>query len=86
MQETVNIKNTNEWPCGQTIVAIRTMTDSEMAKEGWTNVYRNGQNPTCIELSDSSVIYPSCDEEGNAPGMFFGYAGDVTFTISLSRG
>ena len=85
MQETVNITNTRDWPCGQRIIAIRTMTDEEMKKEGWQRQPFINQNPTCIELDDSSVIYPSCDEEGNNPGVFFGYVGNDNFILNISK-
>jgi hypothetical protein len=85
MNNTVNIINTKDWPCGQRIVAIRTMTDAEMKKEGWQRHHWQNQNPTCIELEDASVLYASCDEEGNNSGVFFGYSGEINFTINLSK-
>lgn len=85
MGETSNIKNTTDWPCGQTIVMVRTMTDTEMKNEGWQRHRSINQNPACFVLDDGSVIYPSCDQEGNGSGVFFGYIADTSFTINLSE-
>jgi len=62
---------------GMTIVAIRPMTGAEMEKEGWTDG-RNRGEAAAIVLSNGTVIYPSCDEEGNAPGALFGVEADGT--------
>lgn len=51
-----------------TIKNIRLMTEDEMLDEGW----EYGQSPAVIELTDGTLIYPSCDPEGNGPGFLFG--------------
>ena len=56
---------------GATIVEIRPMTEEEMAKEGWT-VMRNRSTAPAVVLSSGVVLYPSCDEKGNGPGVLFG--------------
>lgn len=56
---------------GATIVDIRPMTEEEMAKEGWT-VPRHRSTAPAVVLSSGVVLYPSCDEEGNGPGVLFG--------------
>lgn len=62
---------------GATVVAIRPMTEAEMEKEGWIQG-RNRGEASAIVLSNGTVIYPSCDEEGNAPGVLFGVEADGT--------
>lgn len=54
---------------GKTIVAVRSMTKQEIESEYWQH---SKHNAIVIELSDGSIIYPSCDEEGNGPGALFG--------------
>jgi hypothetical protein len=54
---------------GKTIVAVRYMTKKEMNEEYWQHSSHDG---IIIELSDGSMIYPSCDPEGNGPGSLFG--------------
>lgn len=85
MQKTENLRTTTDWPCGQTIVMVRTMTDSEMKAEGWERYHGTSINPTCFVLSDGAIIYPSRDTEGNGPGEFFGKAHDDHFWIGLSQ-
>jgi hypothetical protein len=83
MSKTKNLKTTTEYPCGQTIVEVRTMTDTEMQNEGWERMHYSDINPTCFVLSDGSILYPSSDEEGNSPGMFFGLIGGDSISITL---
>lgn len=85
MTETKNLKTNTQWPCGEKIVTVRTMTDKEMKNEGWQRNYHESFNPTCFVLSDGSVIYPSRDFEGNGPGLFFGIKDSSNFTITLSE-
>jgi hypothetical protein len=54
---------------GKTIVAVRSMTQQEIEAEYWQH---SRVDATVIVLSDGSIIYPSCDPEGNGPGMLFG--------------
>lgn len=61
------------------------MTDNEMLEEGWERMHYTNINPTCFVLSDGSIIYPSSDEEGNAPGMFFGVVDNSHIAITLSE-
>jgi hypothetical protein len=51
---------------GLTIVRSRLMTRAELLAEGWED-----ENAVVLELSDGSLLYPSRDDEGNAPGVFF---------------
>ncbi len=54
---------------GQTIKAIRPMTQEEMNRPGWM-----GARPgIAIELSNGIILYPSRDEEGNGPGVLFAH-------------
>lgn len=54
---------------GKTIIRVREMTKEEIEKEYWQH---SPHSTIVIELSDGSMIYPSCDEEGNGPGALFG--------------
>jgi hypothetical protein len=85
MSKTKNLKTTTEFPCGQMITTVRTMTDTEMLEEGWERRHYESVNPTCFVLSDGSILYPSCDEEGNGPGMFFGVVDGSHIAISLTE-
>ena len=54
---------------GQRIVEIREMTDEELEREGWqTHV---GRPTPVLELEAGTILYPSTDPEGNAPGAVF---------------
>ena len=64
--------NKDNYPEGLTIVKARAMTEFEMIKEGWD--MKSHRPPLALVLSDESVLYPSCDEEGNGPGCVFGKA------------
>jgi len=56
---------------GLRIVKVRPMTTEELSKEGWS---QGNYNPaTALELENGTVIYASCDEEGNSNGCLFGY-------------
>jgi hypothetical protein len=47
---------------GKKIIAIRYMTDSEMAQQGWYS------KPLIIQLDDNTFIVPQSDDEGNNGG------------------
>ncbi len=85
MKETRHLRTTTEFPCGETILQVRTMTDREMKNEGWERMHWESLNPICLVLSDSSIIYPSQDPEGNGPGMFFGIVNGENIALSLSE-
>lgn len=51
---------------GRTIVDVRYLTDIEMKGMGWHN------KSIVLELSDGSLLFPSCDDEGNDAGALFG--------------
>lgn len=76
---------TEGFPCGLTIKMVRTMTDLEMNAEGWERKHWVNTNPTCFVLSDDTIIYPSCDIEGNAPGEFFGLTDGNHFVLQLGE-
>jgi hypothetical protein len=50
---------------GKTITKVRYMTEHEMDGHGWY------QKALMIYLHDGTVIYPSCDDEGNEAGALF---------------
>lgn len=56
---------------GQTIEAIRDMTDGELEAEGWADAPTH-QRPVVLELENGTKLYASRDEEGNGPGAMFG--------------
>lgn len=86
MKDTVNLRTTTGFPCGLTIKMVRTMTDKEMEQEGWERHHYENTNPTCMVLSDGTIIYPAMDEEGNGPGQFFGTNKDnESFMLALTR-
>jgi hypothetical protein len=55
---------------GQRVVAIRPLTPAEAKAEGWT-LSRRGP-PFVLALENGTLVYASCDAEGNRPGALFG--------------
>jgi len=62
------------YPIGLKIVDIRWMTDEEREKEGWEKARSN--NTAVLVLNDDSIVYASCDPEGNGSGFLFGCTKD----------
>tara|TARA_Y100000361_G_scaffold143359_1_gene150292 strand:- start:347 stop:568 length:222 start_codon:yes stop_codon:yes gene_type:complete len=58
---------------GAKLVDVRNMTTAELKNEGWDLYHRAEDEWKVFVFDDGSVIYPSMDYEGNAPGVFFGY-------------
>lgn len=68
-------------PVGLKCTNVRWLTDEEKANEGWEHI--NYHSCAVLEFSDGSVIYASCDPEGNAPGALFGSLKDgQLFTVT----
>lgn len=63
---------------GRCIVAVRPMTKAELAREGW------GEACLAVALDDGTLLYPSKDYEGNAPGALFGFSREDTVAYSCS--
>ncbi len=63
---------------GRTVVAVRHMTEEELETEGWGNYLLA---PTVIVLDDTTIVYPSRDDEGNGPGVLFGVDKDGAFRL-----
>ena len=64
---------------GKTIRAMRRMTEQEQQYEDWSK--------PCIvlELENKTVVYPSCDEERNEPGVWFSVTADgATLAYSVT--
>ncbi len=61
---------------GKKIVSIRKLTKEELEAEGW-----NDYSAIALVLDDGTLIYPSCDEEGNNPGQFFISDGKKTYNL-----
>ena len=54
---------------GQTITAVRLLTDAEAKAEGWEITAH--EPCIVIETSGGWKLYPSRDDEGNGPGALF---------------
>lgn len=61
---------------GRRIVAVRRMTEEEMAREMWYGRFE-ASRPFVLELEGDLVLYPARDREGNGPGALFGYSGNL---------
>lgn len=60
---------------GQRIVKVRKSTDSEKNIHDWDEDF------TVIELENGIKLYPSCDAEGNRPGVLFGEDKEAYFAL-----
>ena len=61
---------------GQRIADVREMTSEELEREGWRA--HDWQSTVFLELESGTILYPSTDPEGNAPGAIFGIDADDT--------
>lgn len=52
---------------GRAIVRVRPMTPEEAIELAWDPSDR----PAVIELDDGTLMFASCDPEGNGPGALF---------------
>ncbi len=57
---------------GRTITVVRYLTDEECATMGWDRA------PLVLQLDDGTLLFPSCDDEGNAAGALFTQHGKNT--------
>jgi hypothetical protein len=57
---------------GKKITSVRPMLDEEYKNVGWSIPDRNDEVSVIIELDDGTLLYPSCDGEGNNGGIVFG--------------
>jgi hypothetical protein len=55
------------WPTGRTVINVRWMSKAEVKREGWEG--RGGG--VAIDFNDGGILFASCDDEGNGPGVFF---------------
>jgi len=53
---------------GQRVTEVRAMTEEEASAEGWGN----SKDTVVLVFEDGTKVYPSCDDEGNGPGVMFG--------------
>ena len=60
-------KKTNAWE-GKVVRKVRYLSKDELAREGWDQ----RQKVAAFEFTDDSLLYASCDPEGNGPGALFG--------------
>lgn len=64
---------------GKVVKTVRPMTNNEMHQEGW-----DCHRPLLIEFTDGTLIYASCDEEGNGPGALFARDAEGAFFLQVS--
>lgn len=57
-------------PQGLVCTGVRWMNHDELVEEGWED--NHFDDVVALEFSDGSIIYASCDPEGNAPGCLYG--------------
>lgn len=57
---------------GKVVKEVRYLDDVETQREGWH------RNPVAIEFTDGTILFASCDEEGNDPGALFVRKADGT--------
>lgn len=55
---------------GRTITEVKAMSQEELDDEGWLVC---GPHPVVIVLDSGDKLYCSQDEEGNGPGVLFGW-------------
>lgn len=68
---------------GARIMRVRLMTEKEAQRMGWNPPFR--EEPMVLELDSGAVLFTAKDFEGNGPGALFGFAGDVTFALTLGK-
>lgn len=56
------------FPVGYHIQEVRSLTDEEMAREGW----HWSESAVALQLSDGSVLFASKDYSGSEPGVLSG--------------
>ena len=62
-----------EWsPVGRRIVAVRSLTKANAAKQGWDEGEWQWSDGVQLVLDDGSILIPSADWEGNGCGALFG--------------
>ena len=62
-----------EWsPVGRRIVAVRSLTKANAAKQGWDEGEWQWSDGVQLVLDDGSILIPSADWEGNKCGALFG--------------
>jgi hypothetical protein len=51
---------------GRKIVSVTTLSEKVLELYGWQ------ESPIVLVLDDGTLLFPSCDEEGNDYGVIFG--------------
>ncbi|MDA0345364.1 MAG: hypothetical protein O3C54_05320 [Proteobacteria bacterium] len=59
-------KEADKYLLGRKIIGTRYLTDEEVEGLGWYN------SAIVLILDDGTLIFPSCDDEGNNAGAIFG--------------
>ena len=50
---------------GKVVKEVRYLDEVETRREGWL------RRPIAVEFTDGTVLFASCDDEGNDPGSLF---------------
>lgn len=66
-------KSSKPYPIGRKIAGVRWMTTAESESEGWCDGHYD--RAVVVVLDDGSLLYASCDPEGNGPGCMYGKTG-----------
>lgn len=68
------------YPVGLKVKEVRWMTTEEKEEEYWSD---HNEVPVLV-FEDGSIIYPSCDPEGNEGGALFGKCGnDAVYVMPI---
>lgn len=67
MSRKSNSKTQTDWE-GKVVKELRFLSQVELAREAW----QGSQKVAALEFTDGSLVYASCDAEGNSPGALFG--------------
>lgn len=65
-------KEADKYLLGRKIIGTRYLTDEEVEMLGWYN------SAIVLILDDGTLIFPSCDDEGNNAGAIFGQSKNGT--------
>ena len=74
-----------EWSAvGRRIVAVRSLTKTNAAKQGWDEGEWQWSDGVQIVLDDGSILIPSADWEGNECGALFGLVKQTPIAVTPS--
>lgn len=67
---------------GRTISEVRRMTKAELDDQAWDDPW---QRSVVLVLDDGTKLFPSIDDEGNAPGTLFGSDAQGDFRLDIPK-